>query len=64
MFTGVCLSTGGGESMVRGGGWSGWGLDGPGGWIVETPPSATAAGGTHPTGMHSCLLKLFKKFNM
>ena len=23
--------------------------------LVETPPTATAAGGTHPTGMHSCL---------
>ena len=29
-----------------------------GGCLVETPPpprTATAAGGTHPTGMHSCL---------
>ena len=27
-----------------------------GGGLVETPPgTATAAGGTHPTGMHSCL---------
>ena len=26
-----------------------------GGCLVETPPgTATAAGGTHPTGMHSC----------
>ena len=41
MFTGVCLSTGGG------------GVHGPGGCMV--PPTATAAGGTHPTGMHSCL---------
>ena len=22
--------------------------------LVETPPMATAVGGTHPTGMHSC----------
>ena len=36
-------------------------MHGPGGgacsrWgcLVETPPTATAAGGTHPTGMHSC----------
>ena len=27
---------------------------GGGGCLVETPPTATAAGGTHPTGMHSC----------
>ena len=27
-----------------------------GGW-VETLMMATAAGGTHPTGMHSCLIK-------
>ena len=26
----------------------------PGGCLVETPGTATAAGGTHPTGMHSC----------
>ena len=26
----------------------------PGGGGVETPLTATAAGGTHPTGMHSC----------
>ena len=27
----------------------------PGGCLVETPPgTATAAGGTHTTGMHSC----------
>ena len=24
---------------------------------ADTPPTATAADGTHPTGMHSCLLK-------
>ena len=29
------------------------GVPGPGGCLVETP-LATAAGGTHPTGMHSC----------
>ena len=26
-----------------------------GGCLVETPLMATAAGGTHPTGVHSCL---------
>ena len=41
MFTGVCLSTGG--CLLPGG------L--PGGDPLRT---ATAAGGTHPTGMHSC----------
>ena len=30
------------------------GLPGPGGCLVETPPTATSVGGTHPTGMHSC----------
>ena len=35
-------------------------MHGPGGaWsqggLVETPPTATASGGKHPTGMHSCL---------
>ena len=68
-FTGVCLSTGGAWSQgfawswgvclvwgvpgPGGGGWSGG--SGPGGYLVETPPgTATAAGGTHPTGMYSC----------
>ena len=42
---------GGGVSCSRG-----RGLPGSGGCLVETPPgTATAAGGTHPTGMHSCV---------
>ena len=28
---------------------------GPRGCLVQTPQTATAAGSTHPTGMHSCL---------
>ena len=48
-YRGVC--------MVPGGAWSrGEGVHGPGGCMVETPPTATAEGGTHPTGMHSCFL--------
>ena len=59
-----------GGCMVPGGAWfrevpapRGVGVHGPGGpapgggggCLVETsPPTATAAGGTHPTGMHSC----------
>ena len=36
------------------------GVPGPGGCLVEmTPRTATAAGGTHPTGMHSCSLIFF-----
>ena len=48
MFTGVCLSTGG---------MHGPGVHGPGVcvWRRPPPPTATGAGGTHPTGMHSCL---------
>ena len=30
------------------------GVPGPGGCLLETPPNATAAGSTDPTGMHSC----------
>ena len=30
------------------------GVPGPGGYLVETPPTAIAVGGTHPTGMYSC----------
>ena len=50
VFTGVCDSLHRGGCLVLGG-------SGPGGCLVETPPrTATAAGGTHPTGMHSCWL--------
>ena len=51
MFSQVsCLSTGGG---VHDGGhaWQG-GMHGRG--VCMTGEMATAAGGTHPTGMHSC----------
>ena len=45
---GVCLAWGavcsGGVCLV------------PGGACGDPPGTATAAGGTHPTGMHSCLL--------
>ena len=41
-----CLSWGG---LLQGG------LPAPGGCLVEIHRTATAAGGTHPTGMHSCL---------
>ena len=49
-------SQGGGGAWSRGA-WSRGcllGGSGPGGCLVETPPlMATAAGGMHPTGMHS-----------
>ena len=53
-----------GGCVVLGGAWSrgvgAWSRGhGPGGCMVlETPLTATAAGGTHPTGMHSCCLML------
>ena len=34
---------------------------GVGGGLVETPETATAAGGTHPTGMHSCFEVFFNE---
>ena len=57
--TGVCDSVHRGgvsaPSWVPGpGGSLPGGVSGPGGCLVETPWTATAAGGTHPTGMHSC----------
>ena len=58
VFTRVCLSTGGsawGSACSRGRGTCSWGeclLQGRG--CGDPPRSATAAGGTHPTGMHSC----------
>ena len=66
MFIGICLSTGvvhGSEGcMVPEGAWSGGcmvlGVNGPGGacsrGMPGGDPPATAAGSTHPTGMHSC----------
>ena len=37
---------------------------GPGGCLLETPPgTATAAGGTHPTGMHSCCILFQERKN-
>ena len=64
--TGGCLVQGGvcsrgvpgpkGGSAPRGDAWS-WGV-----CLVETipPRTATAAGGMHPTGMHSCCSDLLK----
>ena len=51
LLTGGCACSGG--CMVPGGAWSRGECMVSGG-LVETPPSPTAAGGTHPTGMHSC----------
>ena len=66
---GGCLVPGvpaGRECLVLGWGVWSWGVPGPGGsgprgvgaWW-RTPLVATAAGGTHPTGMHSCCLNNF-----
>ena len=52
-LSGGCLVPGGsapGGCLVWGGAWSG------GMCLVETPLTASAAGGTHPTGMHSCFV--------
>ena len=62
---GGCLVWGGylvGGACSRGGVACSQGVPGlvgavPGGCLVETPRMATAAGGTHPTGMHSCHLQ-------
>ena len=61
---GVCMAKGG----MRGEGGHAWqgacvvkgGIHGKGGWMVKgegecmAGETATAAGGTHPTGMHCC----------
>ena len=55
----VILFTGGGVVPGPGGV-----VLGPGGCLVENPPrTATAAGGTHPTGMHSCFLLMNASWN-
>ena len=51
---GGAWSQGGGGAWSRGVAWS-QGVHGPGGVPGGDPPlTATAAGGMHPTGMHSC----------
>ena len=77
-WSGGCLLSGGvpgprgglllGGGLLRrgvcsqGGAWY-WGCLLPGGCLVETPPTATAAGGPHPTGMHSCLHFVHNQLN-
>ena len=57
MAKGACVVKG--VCMVRGHAWQGVCMDGEGGvhgWrACMTGEMATAVGGTHPTGMHSCL---------
>ena len=45
-----------GDAWSGGGAWSGGSAPRGGAWW-RPPRTATAAGGTHPTGMHSCLTK-------
>ena len=69
VFTGVCVHGGGGGAWSRevcsGGGCLLRGVSAPGGVGIPacTPPgeTATAADGTHPTGMHSCFFSLLAK---
>ena len=78
VFTCVCLSAGGGVSapgeMSAGspglhlgvGGLQAhtWGGVSQDALRQPTPPTATAAGGTHPTGMHSCFRIKLTRFNL
>ena len=57
IFTSMCqefCSRGGGGCLLPGGACFLRGVCSQGG-LLETPRAATAAGGTYPTGMHSCL---------
>ena len=58
MVPGGCMVPGG---WSRGGVCMVWGVHGPGGVHGGDPPTATAAGGTHPTGIHSCFICLFER---
>ena len=56
MFLQACVILFIGGCLVLGGVWCQGGVPGPGGVPGGDPPgTATAAGGTHPTGMHSCM---------
>ena len=71
VFTGVCDSVHRGSVWSQGGAWSGGGVPAPEGGVWsggsgpervpggDPPRTATAAGGTHPTGMRSCLLLFY-----
>ena len=70
IFAPVCHSVHRGLSVPGGclpapggGGVCSWEELGPRGVLGADPPpgTATAAGGTHPTGMHSCLARLLRK---
>ena len=65
LFTGEVPVPGGVPG--RGGSAPGGGLGGvcsQGGAWWRPPGTATAAGGTHPTGMHSCFMLLFTLMNL
>ena len=55
---GGCVHGPGGVHAPRGDPWSG-GLHVPGGVPGGDPTTATAANGTHLTGMHSCLVNFY-----
>ena len=61
---GACLEEG---VCSGGGGWSGGvpaprGVSGRGVCLVETPRTPTPEGGTHSTGMHSCLSNKYSSY--
>ena len=71
---GECMAWGRGECMARGHVWwgdmCGGGMHGRGACMAREAcmagETATAAGGTHPTGMHSCLkikIEKYKKYS-
>ena len=60
VLQGACIA---GGVHGRGHAWC-WGTcvavgDGGGGWVVRAEEAATEAGGTHPTGMHTCNLMFY-----
>ena len=58
---GGCLVRGG--CLLSGGVPGTGGVSAPGGVPSGDPPTATAAGGTHPTGIHSCLHFVHNQLN-
>ena len=61
-FGGEVPGPGGGGVLVLGVSGPGGGVPGPGEVWWRPPWTATAVGGTHPTGMHSCYQQFF--FNL
>ena len=66
MFSQVSVCPPGGTYVARGHAWQGASIAGGHPWqgVCVAGEMATAAGGTHPTGMHSCFFHFIPYFRV